>query len=148
MITTCLVFSFINCLLPDLRELCLFVLPEKICNSCTLDFEGQRAASVKLVSLLRPFVYLQGWALWTPFDPWVVFWSSFGILKKKKISLHVVCRLEVALFATLPAQSIREKEALSVPPSPPFWQTAKNSSGLPLVWDCTFPKAWSASFQA
>lgn len=37
-----------------------------------------------------------------------------------KIGLHVVCRLEVALFAILPAQSVREKEALSVPPSPPF----------------------------
>lgn len=56
---------------------------KKICNSCTLDFEGQRAASVKLVSLLRPFIYPQGWALWTPFDPWVVFWSSFGILKNQ-----------------------------------------------------------------
>lgn len=29
MITTCLVFSFINCLLPKWREACLFVLPEK-----------------------------------------------------------------------------------------------------------------------
>lgn len=60
---------------------------------------------------------------------------------KKKIGLCVVCRKEVALFVTLPALSIREKEALSVPPSPPFWQTAKNSSGLPLVWGLYVPKS-------
>lgn len=66
------------------------------------------------LSRRRPFVSHKGKlspppSILGPIDPP---WES-------EISLRVVCRLEVALFAALPRQSIREKEALSVPPRVP-----------------------------
>ena len=61
---------------------------------------------------------------------------------ESEISFRVVCRLEVALFAALPRQSIREKEALSVPPcSLLFGTPAENPSGLPLAGDFPSQKA-------
>lgn len=56
MIMTYIVSSFNTCLLPDLREVCLLFCQKKFVVVCTLDFQGQRTAAVKLVSLLRPFI--------------------------------------------------------------------------------------------
>lgn len=73
--------------------------------------------SVKPVSLLRPFITDKVQLS----EPHLILGSYFPPpLESEKIGLRVVCRLEVALFVTLPAQSIREKAALSVPPSPPL----------------------------
>lgn len=56
MITTCLVASFIHCLLPNVREACLFVLPEKKIVIVARWISRARELSVNPVSLLRPFI--------------------------------------------------------------------------------------------
>lgn len=92
---------------------------------------------MKLVSLVSPFFLSKG-ELSTP--PLIL--GPTGPPWESEISLRVVCRLEVALFAALPRQSIREKEALSVPPCPLlFGRPAENPSGLPLVGDVPSQKA-------
>lgn len=68
---------------------------------------------VKLVSLLRPFISHKG-----KLSPTPLILGPIGPPWESEISLLVVCRLEVALFAALPRQSIREKEALYVPRVP------------------------------
>lgn len=98
---------------------------------------------MKGLSLRRPFISHKGKlsprpSILGPIDPP---WES-------EISLRVVCRLEVALFAALPRQSIREKEALSVPPCPLlFGRPAENPSGLPLVRDFPSQKAVVSHFR-
>lgn len=84
---------------------------------------------MKLVSLLRPFISYNG-----KLSPPPLILGPVGPPWESEIILGVVCKLEVALFAALPRQSIREKEALSVLPCPfLFGRPTENPSGLPLV---------------
>lgn len=114
-ILPCLAFSSINHLLPNSREDSL-VLPEKICHSLHTGCVGP--AKVQQWN----WCHFSGPSFPTKVSSLHPFWSSviFDPPWESEIGLHVVCRLEVALFAALPRQSIREKEALSVPPSPSF----------------------------
>lgn len=98
---------------------------------------------MELVSLLRPFISHKG-----KLSPPPLILGPIGPPWESEISLRVVCRLEVALFAALPRQSIREKEALSVPPCPLlFGRAAENPSGLPLVGDFPSRKAAVSHFR-
>lgn len=142
MILTCLAFSFISCLLPHWREGCILFCQKKKCHSLQAGFvRPAERLQWNWFSFIRPFISYKG-KLSTPSS--ILSSGSVGPPWESKTSLHVVCRLEVALFTALPRQSIREKEALSVPPcslSPLFWQTAENPSGIPLVGNFSSQKA-------